>query len=56
MEQLTATRIPSALVRNLAEVLSGKVAQDMVLKEEIAGHSTQRIAGNAFTIEPYEPS
>ena len=53
MQQFIEHNVPAGAIKNMAEVMQNKVAQQMILEEEIDGVITKRLASVAFSITTY---
>jgi crotonobetainyl-CoA:carnitine CoA-transferase CaiB-like acyl-CoA transferase len=53
MQQFIEHNVPAGAIKNMAEVMQNKVAQQMILEEEIDGVMTKRLASVAFSITTY---
>ena len=51
MEQLQGLKIPAGFIRSLDEVLETETARAMVLTEMVHDEESQRLSGNAFSIQ-----
>lgn len=51
LEKLHAMQVPAAAIKSIDEVFNSHTARQMIRTETIEGYFTQRVSGNAFTIE-----
>lgn len=51
LARLIGSGVPAGALRRIDEVLAGVVARNMVLRSTMDGQRTERIRGNAFTID-----
>jgi len=53
LDHLHQQQVPAAAVRTIAEVFENPSARKLIRTETIEGYFTQRVSGNAFTIEEF---